>query len=443
MRGKPFNQIISSLGQHCAVTKFIEHFHIDSRMVEPGGLFFAVKGERFDGHDFLGEVAQKGAVGAVVDQSYVGPDFGLELVKVENVTSALQQLAKEAFKLRREKVVAITGSMGKTTTKEFTAQLLSEKFKVGKTPGNYNTQLTLPLTILNFKEEYDVLVLEMGMGDHGQISKLVDIAPPDIAVVTKIAPAGMEDFRGGLEAISRAKGEIFSHEKTQLGITSAQAASFPAVLYGGRMPKWIYGWKKDLADPRGADFVMEKRGDCVVVNDSPPLPLSFEGDHIKENFLAAVAISRALGLSWNEIGRGAPKCTPYRLRFQKKEIDGVTFICDCYNANPESVKAALDNLPKPASSCKVIGVLGMMPDLGEESSRYHQHIGEYASATLDELLSIGKYADQMAHAFSSSGKKAHHFAEMSEIKRELYAKIKPGDVVLIKGANSLNLWELL
>ncbi|NGX59112.1 MAG: UDP-N-acetylmuramoyl-tripeptide--D-alanyl-D-alanine ligase [Chlamydiae bacterium] len=421
----------------------IGQFAIDSRLVEKGGIFFALPGEKVDGHQFLQEIAAKGGVAAIVREDYAGPDFGLALLRVRDVKKSLQTLAKKAFSRRREKVVAITGSMGKTTTKEFVTTLLETKYRVAKTPGNYNTQLTLPLTILNLEGEYDVLVLEMGMGDTGQIAQLVQIAPPDIALVTRIAPAGMEDFRGGLEAIAKAKAEIFSHHKTTLGIMSAQAAGFGAVYYGGGIPKWIYGWKEDLFDGREADFVMEEKAEGVVINDSPPISLGFEGKHLKENFLGAVALARAMNLSWKEIQDQATKCRPYKRRFEKIEREGITFIQDCYNANPESVSAALLNLPRPAKEGKVIGVLGTMPDLGKASSHYHKEVGTFAANVLDRLLCIGKEANGIAESFSQSGKEAEHFTDVAAVREKLFALAKPGDVVLIKGANSLKLWEIL
>lgn len=425
---------------HCARDDTIQYFAIDSRLIQSGGLFFALPGEKVDGHQFLEEVSQKKAIAAVVQKEYAGSDFGLSLLRVDDVQSSLHTLAKTAFATRREKVIAITGSMGKTTTKEFLATLLEAKYRVAKTPGNYNTQLTVPLTLLNLEGEYDVLILEMGMGDLGEIANLVNIAPPDIAMVTRIAPAGIEDFRGGLYAIAQAKAEIFSHTRTQLGIVSAQAARFNTVLYGGRASKWIYGWKNDLPDVREADFVMEEKVEGIVINDSPPISLSFEGDHLKENFLAAASCARALGLSWKEIQDQAKKCKPYKLRFQRIERGGITFIQDCYNANPDSMVAALKNLPKPAKQGKVIGILGTMPDLGKASSHYHKEVGSFAAKTLDHLLCIGEEAKEMAMHF---GKTAEHFSEKGAVKEKLFALAKPGDVVLIKGANSLKLWEIL
>lgn len=443
MAQKSLKEIGQILSCDCNDNRLVQSFAIDSRHVSPGALFFALKGEKVDGHQFLEEAAQKGAIASVVDRKYSGPSFGLVLFPVPKVKEALHSMAKLDFSSRAEKVIAVTGSMGKTTTKEFLATLLEEKYRVAKTPGNYNTQVTVPLTLLNLEGEYDVIVLEMGMGRLGEIARLVSIAPPDIAIVTKIAPAGMESFKGGLEAIAKAKSEIFTHPKTHLGIISSQASRYRDVLYGGGMPKWIYGWKKELPDVREADFVMEEKKGALFINDSPPITLSFEGDHLKENFLAAASAARAMGLSWNDIQNGAKKCTPYPLRFQKIERDGIIFIQDSYNANPDSMTIAMKNLPRPNPGGKMIGILGSMPDLGNTSLKYHRQIGENAANHFDEIFCIGDDAKEIQAGFSAKGKSASHFSNLASIKTKLFDLAKPGDVVLIKGQNALKLWEIL
>ncbi|MBS0629784.1 MAG: UDP-N-acetylmuramoyl-tripeptide--D-alanyl-D-alanine ligase [Verrucomicrobia bacterium] len=438
MKNKPLKEIAHILNIRIEQSKPALQFAIDSRKIERQGVFFALPGAKADGHFFLKEVAEKGALGAIVSKHYSGPSFGLELIKVPDVFQALHTLAKTAFNERKEKVIGVTGSMGKTTSKEFVATLLAAKYRVAKSPDSYNSQLTLPLTLLNLEGEYDVLVLEMAMSNPGEIKTLVSIAPPDLALLTRIAPAGMTDFRGGLEAIAHAKAEIFSHPRTRFGVISCQAAKFKQVLYGGGVPKWIYGWKKDFEDPKMGDFIMEESGEDVVINDSPPIALGFEARHLRENFLAAATVAKAMGLTWSEIRQQAPLLKPFKHRFEKIERDGITFIQDCYNANPESILAALKNLPKAKG--KTIGVLGAMPDLGDQSAHFHLQVGNVASEYLDRLLCIGEDAKNYAASFA---KDAKHFSQLAEIKKELFALAEPGDVVLIKGGNGFKLWQLL
>lgn len=431
---KSLNAVAAHVGVCLPSDALIRSFQIDSRKVGPGDLFFALQGEQVNGHAFLQEVASKGALGAVVSTKYKGPNFGLSLIPVKDVLQALQSIAQEAMRFRKEIVVAVTGSMGKTTTKEFLSTLLSARYNVAKTPGNQNTQIGHTLTILNLEGEYDVLVLELGMSEKQQIRRLVEIAPPDYAIVTRIAPAGIVGLKGGLNAVAEAKSEIFSHTRTRHGLISVQAASFTPVLEGGHIEKTIYGWKGDFSDPRRGDFVMEEREGALYIGDSPALNVPFEAKHLKENFLAAASAARMLGVSWWDIAEKAKELQPCSLRFEKVEREGVTFIQDCYNANPESVLAAIENIPKPKEGGKVIGVLGSMADLGEHSAHYHRVVGGLAGKVFDHLLSIGEEAKEY---------QGTHFENQLEVKKALFALSRPGDVVLIKGANRLKLWELL
>lgn len=428
---------VSDLGQrlnlYSSKRQPIASYAIDSRKVVPNGCFFALKGAQWDGHDFLEEVAKAGGIAAIVSESYQGPDFGLTLFRVKSVVETLQTLATSTFQMRKEQVIAITGSMGKTTTKEFLATLLSAKFRVFKTPGNQNTQLSLPLLLLNLDDEYEVLVLEMAMTAHGHIRKLCEIAPPDFSILTRIAPAGMANFEGGLEAIAKAKSEIFSHPRTKRGLISAQAAQFARVLYAGSIPKMIYGKEGDFS------YVLEKGG--VRMGQSPLLQPKFSATHLLENFLGAVSAARMMGLSWHEITQKVSELKPFEKRFETIEKGGVTYIQDCYNANPDSMVAALENLPKGTG--RVLGVLGAMPDLGKASAHYHELVGREASKHLDELFCIGHKAKGLADAFAKSGKPALYSQELAEIEQTLAKVVKPGDVVLIKGGNSLKLWTLL
>ena len=199
---------------NCPVTGFA----VDSRLVKQGNLFFALKGAHVDGHQFLSAAAVNGAVAAVVNESYNGPDFGLLLIKVPDPLIALQELAKSVLQQRKSKIVAVTGSLGKTTTKDFITTLLKSKYSVSCSPGNSNSQIGLPLTILNHTDgAEDVLVLEMGMTHSGQIKQLLQIAPPDIAVMTTVALVHAGNFNS-LEDIARAKAEVLTHPKTTLGV---------------------------------------------------------------------------------------------------------------------------------------------------------------------------------------------------------------------------------
>ncbi|HSX12308.1 MAG TPA: Mur ligase family protein [Rhabdochlamydiaceae bacterium] len=394
----------------------VSGFAIDSRAVQEGNLFFALPGKKVDGHQFLFEAAQKKAKAAIVSKDYQGESFGLELIYVEDVCCALQQLAKVAFSKRQEKVIAITGSVGKTTTKEFLAHLLSAKYRVFKTEGSFNSQLSFPLTLLNMEGEYDILVFEMGMSQPGELTKLVQIAPPDIAVITRIAIAHVAFFSDGIQGIAKAKAEILSHPKTRLAVVSEQAYSFPEIAHAIHCEKQIYSLKSFF-------------------------PLPFSATHLQENFLAAYTVCRSLGLSDEEILLRAQTLKPFPMRFEILERHGITFVKDCYNANPESMRAALLNLPQAQK--RRIGILGSMVELGPYSEISHRQIGELALQCVDELLCLGPDCQPMIELFHKAGKKAALISSLELLKIKMEECIQKGDVVLIKGSKVHQLWKLL
>lgn len=411
-------------------------FAIDSRKVAKGDLFFALKGEKYDGHGFLKEVAAKGAVAAVVEKSYGGPTGGLPLIQVNGVVGALQKIAKSVQEKRRAKVVAVTGSVGKTTTKEFIATLLEKKYRVAKTPGNANSQVGLPLALLNGVGDEDVLVVEMGMSLPGEITKLVETVPPDIAIVTKIGHAHIEFFSDGQEGIAKAKAEIFSHPQTKVCIASVQAIGFEAIKKKANISFGMGDLDADYLLKEG--WIIEERG-----KETALFSLPFEESHFCEDFMGAAAVARQMGVEWGEIFEQVKKLKAVTLRFEKFERAGVVFVNDCYNANPESMKAALDNLPKPRMGGKAMAVFGEMTELGKHGERKHRELAECALKKIDHMLCYGKGCLPMLDVFAGQKRPAEFFGDLEKLKAVLFDLAKPGDVVLIKGSNVNKLWQLL
>lgn len=409
----------------------------DSRKIEKGGLFFALKGKRCDGHDFLKEVSSKGALAAVVSKSYLGPDYGLFLLPVEDVRSSLQELAKQSYRENPTYVIAITGTVGKTTTKEFVATLLSERYKVAKSTGSVNSQVGLPLMLLNCSDDIELLVLEMGMSLPGELNRLTQIVPPNFGALIKISLVHSENFEN-LEAIAEAKMELFRSEKTQEGLFNLETMNYQ-VVQEANLRKTCYS----LHDPR-ADYFLKIKGDQLIIvekgKESPPLKVSFEASHLLENFLCAVAIARMHGLNWDEVKRGASKIEPYLHRFQIFKRNGVQFIDDSYNASLASMKAALNNLPKGK---KTIALLGSMKELGKFSISCHEEVARSALPIIDHLLCIGEETEPMIPIFREAHKHVEKVSSIKEAKERLEALAKRGDVVLIKGSNSLQLWKVL
>lgn len=414
-------------------------FAIDSREVEKGNLFFALRGQKFDGHDFLHDVGKRGAVAAVVERTYRGETGGMILIPVDDVTAALQKLASEVQKLRKQRIVAVTGSVGKTTTKEFLQSLLSQKFKTAKSPGNSNSQVGLPLAILRGSGEEEVVIVEMGMSEVGQIAKLVQIAPPEIAVITKVGYSHVDTVEGGLEGVARAKAEILAHPLTQWAVIEQGAFQYSAIREAGSCQKITYGMELEKSDVvLEAGWILTFKGE-----ESPRFRLPFSESHFCENFAGAAAVAKLMGLSWEEIIKGASQLKSIGNRFEKIDRDGAIIISDCYNASPESMKAALNNLPKPAFGAKTIIVFGEMLALGKYSEEGHRKVGELALQKADHLLCFGKRCMPMLETFTAAGKPAEFFRDRTVLKKTLFDLSKPGDVVLIKGSNGNKLWEIL
>ena len=433
-------EIGSYLGCRIKSKMSVSHFAFDSRDIKRGSLFFALKGYQHDGHTFLKEVAQKGGVGAVVSRSYVGPDYGLILFHVDNVLEALQMLAHQAYLKLNLFVIGVTGSVGKTTTKDFISSLLQEEYRVAHTPGNHNTQISLPFVLLNQKQSVEILVLEMGMSHPGEIKRLVAIAPPDWGVLTKVSLAHSAEF-SSLEAIAQEKATLFSHPKTKRAFLHSDTLYFQSICHLEQL-KCISSAKLCWADY----FLKEKKHGIVLVErgvESPLFNLPFSAMHLYDNFLLAASVARAKGLSFAEIARAAQKLVLPPQRLTHVDYLGISFIDDSYNASPASMHACLDCLPQPKAGKKRIGVLASMQELGIFSECSHYEIGKKASSSLDHLICLGQEAMPLMKAFKQHGKPVDFCHNLDEVREALMRIMEPGDVVLIKGSRSHRLWTLL
>ena len=323
-------------------SKYVYQATIDSRAVCPGDLFIAIEGNNNNGHDFLEQVAKKGAAAAIIHINYQGPSFGLDLIRVENTIKAIQDIAKYFISIMKPKIIGITGSIGKTTTKEFTAQLLHDSFTIFKTPGNSNGQIGLPLSIINIKQPVELFVLEMGMDQAKGIETLVNIAPPDIAVVTQLALVHAAPF-DNIEEIAKAKSEIFHHSNTWVSILNKDMACFDLIKNYQKNTCLHFS----LIDDK-AHFYIKKASSDIEVYENKSLtlksPWPIFGDHNLQNFLAAYCIARALGIHPDAIKKQIPhlKLPPKRLEIIEK--NGITFINDSYNASEKSTINALKSI---------------------------------------------------------------------------------------------------
>ncbi len=409
---KTVHEIAKFFRHHSIRDDAITHVAFDSRKVQKGTLFFALSGEKVNGYQFLEEVAEKGGVAAIVSKDYVGSNFGMELIPVSDVKWALQELARGVFKEKTPLVIGVTGTVGKTTAKEFLATILAEKFRVAKSPGSMNSQVGLPLTILNWKGGDEIFVLEMGMSQKGELSRLVEIAPPQLGVLTKLSLVHSAFF-DDIKEIAEAKCEMFQPKSMEHAFLNQDTEGFEAVRKIKAPKTWFK--KCDLRAP-------------------------FDQLQLLENFAAAVSVARFLGMSDEEIKRGAKKLKPFDHRGEKIEKKGVLFIDDSYNASPVASKAAFIGMPEGK---KRIALFGAMKELGAFEEVSHREVAECAFPVIDQLLCVGKECRPMIEVFERGGKRAELFEEKEEAATRLKEVMEEGDVVLIKGSNSFRLWTVL
>ncbi len=435
MKNRSIRQIASELTIGFESDLQVTGYQIDSRLIEPGDLFFALPGEKTDGHVYLKEVRERGGGAAIVSKNYQGDDFGLMLLRVPDCVIALQHLARCHLLKSNALVIGITGSVGKTTVKEFTATILEGKYRVVKNVGSYNTKLTLPLTILNADGSEEVFVLEMGMSEMGDIRRLVDIAIPDIAVLTKVALAHSQFFPGGLAEIAKGKAEIFSHSKTKTAIFGDGFLAFAEEVAKITAKKVIFSLQDTQVDFCFSmlEEKMKEKGICFPFRETP----------ILHNFLAAVLVAREMNMSWDEIFSRIPYLKLPKMRWETSERGGVFVINDAYNANPESMKAALLNLPSPKHGRKKIAILGSMKELGLFSESAHQEIGNLAADEVDHILTLGTETESLCSAFQKKKNSAEFFMDIDALKGRLKEIVLPGDVVLIKGSRSMQMERVL
>ncbi len=427
MKSNLFSQLSQSKGSQRGAS-------VDSRLLTPGDLYFALPGDRVDGHQFIEQAAAQGACAAVVHNSYRAESFGLQLIHVDDVLDSLQTLAAERLAARQCRVVAITGSHGKTTTKSFLATLLSSKYSVASTPASYNGQIGLPLSILKAKGDEDVLVLEMGMSQKGELAKLVQIAPPDIAILLNVAHAHLSFFNS-LEEIAQAKSEIFSHPKTAVAIVNKElerlVLNSERITFSTKDP--TANFFASLLKENVHAYSMQKE----LFQTRFPVPGAFN----LQNYLAAVIAAHLLGMSFEEITHASASLSLPARRFQQIEKNGILFIDDAYNAaSPMAVCAALHSLP---SNPRRFAVLGGMLELGEFSEEAHTQVAKEALDSVEYLFCFGKECLPMVDVWEKARREVHYFEALEELAVVLESQLQKGDLVLIKGSRGCAMENLL
>ena len=426
-------------------------YSIDSRTVQAGEVFFAVKGERLDGHDFVEQALNRGAIAAVVrkDQSarYAKP---AGLLAVDDTLVALQTLATAVRKIWGKTAIGVTGSMGKTTTKEAMAHLLAIKYRAHRTKGNFNNHFGLPLGLLTLEPEYDLAVVEMGMSHAGEIAALARIAEPNQAVITNVAPVHLESFES-IAGIARAKYELIEalpHGGTAvLNADDEYVCQFgrdfkgKVVMFGmsgkGCVPADVRAENIESLGAEGTRFDLVSDGVRQTVQ-SPLL-----GRHNVSNVLAAAAIALEHGITPSEIAASLPSLQAADKRGQVVQVGNISVLYDCYNSSPKALMAAVDTLAAMPARRRIV-VAGEMLELGATGEALHRECGRYIAAyraggKVDFLLGVRGLAEAMVEAAREGGLEAKFVATPEEAGEWLAREAREGDAVLLKASRGVKL----
>jgi len=423
-------------------------YSIDSRTIQSGDLFLAVKGERLDGHEFVSAALKSGAVAAVVAQDQAHRFSGdARILVVQDTLKALQRLGAAVRRLWGRRLIGVTGSAGKTTTKDVIAHLLSARFRVLKSLGNLNNHFGLPLQLLKLESEHDIAVIEMGMSHGGEIAALCEIAKPDWGVVTSVAPVHLEFFPEGIAGIARAKYELIA--ALPAGGVAVLNADDPYVSQFGRdfhgkviqfgieHPADVCAKRIEDLGPRGSRFQLITSG----VNIGMELPLL--GRHNVMNALAGIAVALEAGVTPTEAAASLVSLRAPDKRGQVLEIAGATIINDSYNSNPKALDAMVDVVAASPAKRRIV-VAGEMLELGPTAPELHRESGNHiAQRKIDILLGVRGHARFIVEGATTGGVSATFLAEPEQAGDWLAENLRQGDVVLLKASRGVRLERAL
>lgn len=409
----------------------------DTRALKPGDLYWSLRGENHDGHAFVRAATEAGAAAAVVERADVDAPPEFPFIVVDDALKALQRLATWWRVQLTLKVICLTGSNGKTSTKDFSASVASTRFRVNKTQGNLNNHIGLPLTILSANRSDEVAVWEIGMNHPGEIEPLARMARPDIGIITNIGVAHIE-FLGSREAIAQEKGmlgEVLGGDKV---LVLPANDDFADSLAGRTKARVVLTGAPDglhaenlRSSSHGQDF------DLVLGKERTAAHLPVPGEHMVRNALLAVAAGLELGLSLRECASGLSAAKLSARRLACLDVRGVTVLDDSYNANPDSMEAALHALRGLPGGGRRFAVLGPMGELGTYADEGYRRVGRTAATTMDVLIAVGEATSSLADEAAQAGcREVHRAADTSAAAKLLRELSRAGDAVVIKGSRS-------
>lgn len=432
------------VGQEEKKAQSIKGAVTDSREIKEGYLFIPVKGERVDGHDFIPKVFAQGALATLTEHSLEacqGP-----YILVESCLLALKQIAAYYRSRLSIPIIGITGSVGKTSTKEMIASVLSVKYKVLKTLGNYNNEIGLPLTILRIQKEHEVAVIEMGISEFGEMHRLGEIARPDVCVITNIGTCHLENL-GDRDGVLRAKTEVFDHLSDGASVfLNGDDDKLVTVTWAGGSAPVFYGMDRQEIFISQAENLGLKgsRARLHTPQGETDIMIPIPGSHNLYNAMAAAGVGLKLGLSLEEVAEGISNAKAIQGRSNIIEANGLVIIDDCYNANPMSMKASLDVLKYGLG--RTVAVLGDMGELGKEEGRHHYEVGVHAvSSGIDVLFCVGELSKEMERGAreAAGNTQIYYYPSREEMLPYLMDMVQKGDTILIKASHFMNFSEVV
>lgn len=428
-------------GTDSDLDKKITAITTDSRKAAKGCMFVAIKGERADGHRFVENTLNQGAVCALVEEKCSSE---IPQIKVESTLQAVKDIASYYRSLFNIPFIGVTGSVGKTSTKEMLASVLKEKFAVHKTQGNFNNELGVPLTLFALEENADVAIIEMGISDFGEMTRLSDIVKPDICVITNIGCCHLENLVDR-DGVLKAKTEMFLHMQSggKIFLNGDDDKLRTVKGYKGITPVF-YGLEsnnKYYAEILSNNSVNGIKCNIHFDGKSIPVTVPAIGNHMAANAMAAVAVGKALGMTDEEIVRGIESYSTIGGRNNVINTEKYTLIDDCYNANPTSVKASVDTLMNFENPRKVC-ILGDMKELGAEEISLHKDVGDYCEKSgIDMLITVGDLAKNMQDKLNNTT--GYHFDSNKSLILKLPEILQEKDVILIKASHSMHFEEIV
>lgn len=448
-------EVAAILGASCGVPERIaQGYSIDSRTVSRGDLFFAIRGPRFDGHDFVAQAFERGAVAAVVEHALgekALPAWAPSHVPVRDTTEALQVLARAVRRKWGRRLIAVTGSTGKTTTKELIAAALAPRFRVQKSPGNLNNHYGLPLALLALEPAHEVAVVELAMSAPGEIARLARIAEPQVGVVTNVAPVHLQFF-DSVDSITRAKRELIENLESPrtavLNFDDERVRPF-AVGFSGRVVTFGF---EDGADFRATEVRAGRAGESWFRVTGPRFAAEFHlplpGRHNVENALAAIATASLFDIPSADLQQAFAR---FQTLHQRSEIltlpGGITVVNDSYNSNPRAMEMMLETLASWPEAGRRIVVAGEMLELGPSSPEWHRKIGRRcAESGVDWLLAVQGDARFFLEGAVAAGlpvERGQFFSSAEQAGERCRALLQPGDVILVKGSRGVRLEKVI